>query len=247
MSGFKGLSQQRTLLFGIPSSFVLIVHSLCPLIQRALASPTFIRFQVWVWLNYLWWWLVRSVWLSVTGLGWWSSYDSTASRHSIKTGQTGFGSLQTDLWLGLEAMHQITTKQPHKARFHMIADDGTAYMAEYSSFKVDDEATNYRLSVSGHSGNASDDITALGKTYQINNGQSFTTRDRDNDGRSDANCAVKYHSAWWHKSCSSVHINTPCKKQVGYKCPTSCLLWHSVTTTNGSPLNYTRIEIMPNT
>ena len=172
----------------------------------------------------------------------------TSFNKNWKKYKNGFGSLQTDLWLGLEAMHQITTKQPHKARFHMIADNGTAYMAEYSSFKVDDEATNYRLSVSGHSGNASDDIsTGYGRSKRINNGQPFSTRDRDNDGYRDGNCAQLYHTPWWQNSCSAVHFNTPCKNQVGYHCPISCLLWYSITTKSAPPLNYTRIEIMPNT
>ena len=158
----------------------------------------------------------------------------------------GFGSLQTDLWLGLEAMHQITTKQPHKARFHMIADNDLAYMAEYSSFKVDDEATNYRLSVSGHSGNASDDIsTGDGSTARISNGRPFSTPDWDNDASSGMNCAERYYSSWWQNSCSAVDFNAPCKNQLGYKYQRNCLMWDSVNK-KGEPFNYTRIEIMPN-
>ena len=157
--------------------------------------------------------------------------------------RNGFGSMETDLWLGLEAMHQITTKQPHKIRIHMIADNGTAYVAEYSSFKLESEADNYRLRVSGHSGNASNDLQHRNEK-RINDGQPFTTRDRDNDADDRKNCAEKL-SGWWHNACSAVHLNTPCENQTGYKCPYSCMLWKSITTKIGPPLKYTRMEIMP--
>ena len=177
----------------------------------------------------------------------------TSFTQNWQTYKDGFGSLQTDLWLGLEAMHQIT-KRPHKARIHLIAENGTAYMAEYASFKVGDENSNYTLSVSGHSGNASDDISnGKGKINDktITNGRPFTTLDRDNDLREPMNCAGNYYSAWWHNSCSAVHLNTPCKNQAGYLCrgkKVKCLLWYSISISDSGrmPLNYTRIDIMPN-
>ena len=157
--------------------------------------------------------------------------------------QSGFGSLQTDLWLGLEALHQITHDKPHQARILMIADNGTVYMAEYSRIIVDHEVFDYRLRVFGHSGNASDDISTTNDD-RITNGRPFSTRDRDNDA-SPGNCAEKRYSPWWHNKCSAVDLNTPCKNQDGYQCPHRCLMWYSITTPNGPPLNYTRIEIMP--
>ena len=131
----------------------------------------------------------------------------------------------------------------------MITDNGTAYMAEYSSFKVDDEATNYRLSVSGHSGNASDDIGDNDKTNRNSNGKPFSTQDRGNDASGTtmkAYCSKRRDAGWWYNYCSAVEFNTPCKNQVGYGCPKG-LLWYSITTKFGPPLSYTRIEIMPNT
>lgn len=45
-----------------------------------------------------------------------------------------------------------------------------------------------------------------------NNGRSFTTKDRDNDIRSD-NCASHYNNGpWWHGNCSNVYLNADLKK-----------------------------------
>lgn len=78
----------------------------------------------------------------------------------------------------------------------------------FSSFRIDASSDNYRLHVSGYSGNA----TGQGLTY--NNGHPFSTRDADHDGW-DRNCAT--HSSngngansggWWYKSCSYSFLNS---------------------------------------
>ncbi|XP_059142924.1 ficolin-2-like [Physella acuta] len=52
--------------------------------------------------------------------------------------------------------------------------NGTNYFAKYSSFNISSEADNYRLYVSGFTGNVVDSLAAL-------NGMMFTIFDRDND------------------------------------------------------------------
>lgn len=34
----------------------------------------------------------------------------------------------------------------------------------------------------------------------------FTTKDQDNDARSNGNCAIDFSSGWWHKNC---HCSNP--------------------------------------
>ena len=43
-------------------------------------------------------------------------------------------------------------------------------------------------------------------SYYHNN-QQFTTKDRDNDERSDVNCAIDYHGAWWYGDCYESNLN----------------------------------------
>jgi len=60
------------------------------------------------------------------------------------------------------------------------------YTAEYSTFLVLSEQTNYTLHVSGYSGNAGYDALSLV------NGMMFTTYDRDNDPWTNNNCALHH-------------------------------------------------------
>jgi len=62
-------------------------------------------------------------------------------------------------------------------------------------FIVQPESSNYRLHVSGYSGNASRD------SFSAHNGRMFTTFDRDNDRYSPRNCAAHYNGAFWYFNC----------------------------------------------
>jgi len=76
----------------------------------------------------------------------------------------------------------------------------TWYWAEYKSFVVLSEAYNYRLMVSGYSGNAGDQM-------RYHNTMMFSTYDRDNDVRPERNCAVSIGGGFWNKRCAVVRIN----------------------------------------
>ena len=69
---------------------------------------------------------------------------------------------------------------------------------------VGDSTTNYTLRVGGYmSGPSAGD--SLAGVYSIN-GMQFTTRDRDNDRRSD-NCASLWQGAWWYNNCANSNLN----------------------------------------
>ena len=86
----------------------------------------------------------------------------------------------------------------YKLRFDLQAVNGSWYYAEYSTFVVLNEAYNYRLHVSGYSGNAGDVLS-------YSNGMEFTTYDRDNDpwthSRYNNNCAVYNGGGCWFRAC----------------------------------------------
>lgn len=74
---------------------------------------------------------------------------------------------------------------------------GRKHWAEYSSFSIENEMSNYKLHVSGFSGNAGDSLHLL-------NGMEFSTPDADHDSGLYDNCAELYSSGWWYgRDCKS--------------------------------------------
>ncbi|XP_025102342.1 uncharacterized protein LOC112568964 isoform X1 [Pomacea canaliculata] len=115
--------------------------------------------------------------------------------------EKGFGDVTGEFWLGLSALHTMTRGSRYKLRVDLGDVDGHRHYAEYSTFRVDGPETNYRLTVSGYSGDAGDSM-------EFHNNQSFTTFDRDNDKRSAGNCAADFHGAWWYSSgCHNSNLN----------------------------------------
>ena len=56
--------------------------------------------------------------------------------------------------LGNENLHLLTKTGNHRLRIELEDWDGSTVYAEYSSFAIGDETSNYKLSVSGYSGTA---------------------------------------------------------------------------------------------
>jgi len=93
------------------------------------------------------------------------------------------------------------------------------YYADYSSFVVSSEASNYMISVSGYSyGNN------IGDGFSFHDGMMFTTYDRDNDPWTNTahrnNCAVLYGGGIWYKDCARVGLNAV--RDINHK-----FRWHS--------------------
>ena len=109
--------------------------------------------------------------------------------------KAGFNNTNGNYWLGNDLLHQLTTNGSYKLRFDLQHRNGNWYYAEYSRFIVHDETSNYKMHVSGYSGNAGDALSN-------SNGMMFTTRDRDNDKWSGKNCAVHTGGGFWYNDCS---------------------------------------------
>jgi len=68
-------------------------------------------------------------------------------------------------------------------------------------FRVEDEARNYRMWVSGYSGNATDSLSG-------HSGHPFSTVDRTNDAApSCCPCAPAYGGGWWFHNCFESNLN----------------------------------------
>ena len=103
----------------------------------------------------------------------------------------GFGDKSRNFWLGLDAIHALTGKGV-TLRIDLVELNGKKGFAKYGRFSVGNESSNYKLDVSGFSGNA-------GNCLRYNNKAAFSTKDRDNDWYVNGNCAAEYRQgAWWY-------------------------------------------------
>lgn len=94
----------------------------------------------------------------------------------------GFGSLSGEFWLDLVNIHRLTSRNATTLLIDMEDFEGNTVFAHYSTFRVLDSTTSYRLNVGGYSGTAGDSLSG-------HTNSRFSTRDREND-RDSLNCAV---------------------------------------------------------
>ncbi|XP_019861249.1 PREDICTED: fibrinogen C domain-containing protein 1-like isoform X1 [Amphimedon queenslandica] len=113
--------------------------------------------------------------------------------------ENGFGDLTGELWLGLSKIHRLTKEGSNTLRVDLKNFAGNTVYANYSTFSVGDGSTEYILTVGGYSGTATDSLA-------YHNGMRFSTRDNDNDQRSE-NCAEWVAGAWWHNACYYSNLN----------------------------------------
>ena len=112
----------------------------------------------------------------------------------------GFGNISEEHWLGLSKLHRLANVS-RLLRIDMRNEDGVNINAKYSSFYIGGSSTDYTLHVSGFSGSS-----GVGDALTYHNGYKFTTKDNDNDARSN-NCAVVYTGAWWYNNCHNSNLN----------------------------------------
>ena len=117
--------------------------------------------------------------------------------------KVGFNDSRGNYWLGNDMLSQLTLTGRYKLRFDLQSRSNASnwYYAEYSTFTVQPESDNYKLNVSGYSGNAGSD------SFSHHNGMKFTTVDRDND-LSLLNCAtVPWGGGFWYRNCCKCCVN----------------------------------------
>ncbi|XP_050360543.1 protein scabrous [Nymphalis io] len=111
----------------------------------------------------------------------------------------GFGEPNSEYWIGLESMHQLTSDNCSSMRIDMTDIYGSWWYAEYEYFVVGSADTGYVLDIGGFKGNASD-------AFEYQNHMEFSTIDRDRD-ISNTHCAGNYEGGWWFSHCQHVNIN----------------------------------------
>ncbi|XP_035795007.1 microfibril-associated glycoprotein 4-like [Anopheles albimanus] len=104
----------------------------------------------------------------------------------------GFGELESEFWLGLEHIHQLTTTRKHELIVEIKDFRGNYGYARYSLFAIGNEKDQYHLKTLGlYKGTAGD---ALGCSRV----KKFSTKDRDNDWSTERHWAVHNEGAWWY-------------------------------------------------
>ncbi|XP_043120792.1 microfibril-associated glycoprotein 4-like [Puntigrus tetrazona] len=112
----------------------------------------------------------------------------------------GFGNIESEYWLGLENMYQLTLTRYYKLRVDLEDFEGNKAFAQYSSFSVDGEAAGYELHISGFTdGGAGDSLLD-------HNGYMFSTFDKDQDAYA-TNCAKRYLGGFWYSACHHTNPN----------------------------------------
>ena len=112
----------------------------------------------------------------------------------------GFGDISNEFWLGNNNIHALTSSTSDiTLRIEMTDLQDSTWLAQYDSFKVDDESAMYALSIDNFHGNATNALT-------YSNGMPFSTSDVDNDVSSQ-NCAQFYTAGWWYKHCHYANLN----------------------------------------
>ncbi|XP_047659201.1 microfibril-associated glycoprotein 4-like isoform X3 [Tachysurus fulvidraco] len=113
----------------------------------------------------------------------------------------GFGNKNGEYWLGLESLYQLTHKRKYELKVDLQDFDGVSVYARYSSFSVESEADGYKLHLSGFINGGAGDSMAT------NNGQKFSTFDKDQDSNEAGNCAKSYLGGFWYSQCHHTNPN----------------------------------------
>ncbi|CAH1224798.1 FCN1 [Branchiostoma lanceolatum] len=125
----------------------------------------------------------------------------------------GFGDKNGEYWLGNENIHLLTQQKSYTLRIDMSDWEGESRFAVYSTFRVSGESDGYRLSISGFTGDAGDSMGG-------NNGQQFSTVDRDNDVVSSGHCSqLRGQTGWWFSTCGVSFLNGRYLGNCGSSCP----------------------------
>ena len=113
--------------------------------------------------------------------------------------ENGFGDLNTEFWIGLGNIYELTNNEEVDLIISVWSDIQTNITWRYPVFRIAGPTEKYRLTVSGGSGPGSDAIA-------YTNGRYFTTYDRDNDNWIN-NCGYLYQGGWWYRDCTYANLN----------------------------------------
>ncbi|TDG39788.1 hypothetical protein AWZ03_013789 [Drosophila navojoa] len=155
------------------------------------------------------------------------------------TYKTGFGSLNSEFFIGLDKLYRLTHSDTHELLIIMRNEEGE-YFANYDQFSIGSEAEKYFLYVLGsYKGNA-------GNALQHHAGKKFTTYDQDNDDNGQ-NCAPIHMGAWWYgRTCVKSNLFGTFQHRHGQQIDYyKGILWNHIQPGPKGSLRYVRMLIRP--
>ncbi|XP_062698895.1 ryncolin-1-like [Aedes albopictus] len=124
--------------------------------------------------------------------------------------RNGFEKNEGEFWIGLERLHKLTKNKNITLKVEFEDYDGNYGYGSYKGFEIGNETEKYVLKRLGEYKGS------IGSSMRANEGQMFTTRDSDNDGKLSGNCAQERGGAWWYADCGNTNPNGPYHKQEGH-------------------------------
>jgi len=126
--------------------------------------------------------------------------------------KNGFGDANgtvngTAYWMGLEKMHQMTLTGTWQLLFIVkgkIKKGHSNWAFSYvifDNFKIENELLRYELQIGSIWKKSGLFSSESNYKFEYNNGQGFSTKDRDNDGNS-RHCAKLCKAGWWFNACT---------------------------------------------
>uniref|UniRef100_A0A2P2HXJ3 Techylectin-5A-like n=1 Tax=Hirondellea gigas TaxID=1518452 RepID=A0A2P2HXJ3_9CRUS len=136
---------------------------------------------------------------------------ATNFSRELRDYKVGFGDPETDFWIGLENVNQLSNSRDYQLRIDLEDFKGDTAFAHYEKFYLEDESHGYRMQVSGYRGNAGDSLTNLGKLDNYTAaGMMFSTYDEDRDTSHEINCSQHWAiGGWWFNRCSWANLMGP--------------------------------------
>ena len=113
----------------------------------------------------------------------------------------GFGDVDGNYWLGLEAIHDLTAAQPMRLQIDVVPCNIPAVSIPYQQFHVGDAASEYLLTITSDTSG----YDTLYNSMNYHSRSKFSTYDRDNDDSS-RHCASLYRAGWWFNGCYQLHL-----------------------------------------
>ncbi|XP_004455780.3 ficolin-3 [Dasypus novemcinctus] len=122
--------------------------------------------------------------------------------------KAGFGSQESEFWLGNENLHQLTLQGTWELRVELEDFHGNLTFAHYKTFRLLGEADHYQLVLGNISQGTtvSPNLSLPGDSLSLHNQKPFSTYDADHDA-STGNCAVIVQGAWWYEGCYRANLN----------------------------------------